>query len=74
MFEPEANEILNERHFDAQIWASEGFFQGGGNNGFFQLEPKHFFQGGNEGEILFYQLEAKKKAFFSEKVDRKISI
>ena len=43
------------------------FFPGGANSGFFQRQPKIFFQGeAKSGEIPFFSLETKKTIFFAK--------
>jgi len=55
-------------------WASEGYFQGGTNSGFFPGGgQKYFSRVTNSREISFYQLETKRKMVFYWKVERKIT-
>jgi len=54
--------------------ASEGFFPRGANSELFQMAAKIIFPGrGNNGGVSFYELETKRKTFFYQKVNRKIS-
>jgi len=49
------------------IWTSEGFFSKVADSGLFNVVAKSTFSGwGNSGEIIFYQLESKRKTFYAK--------
>jgi len=49
-------------------------FQGGGNSGFFQRQPKIFFRWPKSREISFFPLESKKTTFFAKNLIGKCKI
>jgi len=54
-------------------WASERFFQEGGNSGFFQRQPKRFFHGGPKLVKFHFTHSKPRKKLFLLKFNRKRS-